>query len=144
MQPTKPKKPNKPTHSTSADTTKAVDSFMADLEHPFKNEVSAIRNAILGVDPSVEEGIKWNAPSFRTTEYFATTNLRVKTGVGLVLHLGAKTRELPADGVVIDDPENLLKWVGKDRALVEFRTAEEVKSKLPALQAVLRQWLKYL
>ena len=33
--------------------------------------------------PGIREGVNWNAPSFRTTEYFATTNLREKDGKDL-------------------------------------------------------------
>jgi hypothetical protein len=128
---------------TSADSTDAVDQFMKALEHPFKKEIAALRSAILAVDPSITEGVKWNAPSFRTKEYFATTNLRAKDGVGLILHLGAKVRDLPKGGVKISDPDGLLKWLGKDRAAVEF-PASELKSKTRALQAVLRQWIEYV
>jgi hypothetical protein len=117
---------------------------MASLAHPHKAEIEALRKLMLGVDPSVQEGIKWNAPSFRTTEYFATTNLRAKSGIGVILHLGAKVRELPAGGVVIDDPKKLLKWLGKDRAMVEFADARQFKSSKAAFQAVLRQWLRYV
>jgi hypothetical protein len=85
--------------------------------HAHKSEIEALRKLMREVDPSVQEGIKWNAPSFRTTEYFATTNLRAKSGISVILHLGAKIRQLPAGGVVIDDPARLLKWLGKDRAL---------------------------
>ena len=83
-----------PAHSTPADTSEAVDKFMATLEHPFKAEIERIRRLMLAVDPGVREGIKWNAPSFRTTEYFATTNLRSRAGVGIILHLGARVREV--------------------------------------------------
>jgi len=107
-------------HQSPADSTAAVDKFMAELVHPFKNEVEAIRTLMLGVDPSIAEGIKWNAPSFRTTEYFATTNLRAKNVIGVILHLGAKAREMPDGGMKINDPKNLLKWLAKDRAAVEF------------------------
>jgi len=62
-------------HTATSDTSEAVDAFMAALDHPFKVEIEAIRQAILGADPRIREGIKWNAPSFRTTEYFATTHL---------------------------------------------------------------------
>ena len=72
---------------------------MATLEHPFKPEIEAIRRLMLGVDPGVREGIKWNSPSFRTTEYFATTNLRSKAGIGVILHLGARVRQLPERAV---------------------------------------------
>lgn len=131
-------------HKKPSDTTQAVDDFMAGLEHPLKSEIETLRRLILGIDPSVAEGIKWNAPSFRTTEYFATTNLRAKVGVGLILHLGAKVRELPDGAVAIDDPGKLLKWLGKDRAMVEFASADELEEKRAALVAVLRQWIKYV
>lgn len=137
-------KPKPPAHNKPADTTQAVDEFMLGLEHPFKSAIETLRKVILGIDPSVAEGIKWNAPSFRTTEYFATTNLRAKVGVGLILHLGAKVRELPDGAVAIDDPGKLLKWLGKDRAMVEFGGESELLEKKAALVAVLRQWIKYV
>ncbi|WP_457445033.1 DUF1801 domain-containing protein [Roseateles sp. P5_E4] len=129
---------------TTADTTAAVDRFMATLDHPFKPEIEALRRAILAVDPSIAEGIKWNAPSWRTSDYFATTHLRSKTGLGLILHLGAKARELPEGGLQITDPAGLLKWLGKDRAQVEFTSAVDFTAKLPALQAVLKGWLRHV
>jgi hypothetical protein len=86
-------------HGSAADTTAAVNEYMRTFAHPFTAEVEILRRAILAADPSISEGVKWNAPSYRTTEYFATTNLRAKVGIGLVLHLGAKVRDLPADGI---------------------------------------------
>jgi hypothetical protein len=129
---------------TAADTRAAVDQFMAALDHPFKAEIETLRRAILAVDPAIAEGIKWNAPSWRTTDYFATTHLRGKAGFSLILHLGAKARALPAGGLAIDDPTGLLKWLGKDRAQVEFGTAADLQAKLPVLQALLRQWITYV
>ncbi|KQV96142.1 DUF1801 domain-containing protein [Pelomonas sp. Root1237] len=124
--------------------TAAVDQFMATLDHPFKAEIEALRQALLALDPSIAEGIKWNAPSWRTSEYFATTHLRSKTGLGLILHLGAKARELPEGGLQITDPAGLLKWLGKDRAQVEFTSAVDFTAKLPALQAVLKGWIRHV
>jgi hypothetical protein len=129
---------------TSSDTNAAVDQFMAVLDHPFRAEIEVLRRAIPDVDPSIAEGIKWNAPSWRTTEYFATTHLRSKAGLGLVLHLGAKARALPAGGLVVSDPTGLLKWLGKDRAQAEFRDSNDLRNKLPALQALLRQWITHV
>ena len=65
--------------SSPADSTRAVDALIAALVHPFRNEVERIRALFLRVDPSIAEGIKWNAPGFRTSESLATTNLRSKT-----------------------------------------------------------------
>ena len=131
-------------HAGKHDNTAAIEAFMATLEHPCKAEIQALRKLILGVDPSVAEGIKWNAPSYRTTEYFATTNLRAKKGIGLILHLGAKVRDLPGGAIAIDDPEKLLTWLGKDRASVEFSGAGELAAKSAALAGVLRQWIRHV
>jgi hypothetical protein len=62
----------------STDTAAAVDAFMATLKHPHKPAIEEVRRVIFGADPSIAEGVKWNAPSFRTTGYFATTHLRAK------------------------------------------------------------------
>ena len=44
--------------------------------------------------------------------------------------------------VIINDPDKLLKWLGKDRAMLEFASADELEGKKPALIAVLRQWIR--
>jgi hypothetical protein len=139
-----PSKAKSPLHATPADTTKAVDDFMAALDHPRKVEIEALRKLILAVDPAIAEGIKWNAPSFRVTEYFATTNLRATAGIGVILHLGAKARDLPPGGIAIADPEGLLRWLGKDRAMVEFADLKTLKAKGEAFRAVLRQWITHV
>ena len=121
-----------------------VATFLASLEHAFKQEILALRQIILDADSRIAEGIKWNAPSFRTTEYFATTHLRSRAGVGIILHLGAGVRKLPAGGVKIDDPTKLLKWLGKDRAMVEFGNSRDLGEKATAFQSVLRQWIEHV
>ena len=131
-------------HKSSADSTLAVDKFMAELMHPFKNEIEAIRGLMLGIDASVTEGIKWNAPSFRTTEYFATTNLRAKNAIGVILHLGAKARDMADGEMKIDDPKKLLKWLAQDRVSVEFADGEALKAQTAAFRAVLRQWIQHV
>lgn len=127
---------------TPADTSEAVDVFMAALEHPHKPAVEALRKVITGADKSIAEGVKWNAPSWRTTEYFATTHLRAKAGIGLILHLGAKVKSGPTPE--IDDPQKLLQWLAKDRALVSFADVAAVKAGAAPLRAVLKQWLKFV
>jgi len=134
----------KPMHSTAADTTAAVDAFMKRLSHPLKAEIEAIRRTIRGAAPGIREGIKWNAPSFRTTEYFATTNLREKAGIGVILHLGAKVRALPAGGLAIADPQKMLKWLAKDRAMIVFRDGKELAARKAAFAALIRQWVRHV
>jgi len=128
----------------SAPAPENVDTFLASLDHPFKPEILALRQIILGADPSIAEGIKWNAPSFRTSEYFATFHLRAKDGVQVILHLGAKTRDDSTSGVSIADPESLLKWLAKDRASVKFRNLKDIDAKGAAFANVIRDWIKHV
>lgn len=128
-------------HQSAADTSAAVDEFMATLEHPAKPAIEAMRRIILRADPRIAEGIKWKSPSFRTSEYFATVNLRAKTGVGVILHFGAKVRQLPADTAAIADPQHLLKWLAPDRAALEFVGLADLMAKESALTAIVRQWI---
>jgi hypothetical protein len=118
-----------------------VDRFMAQLEHPHKPAIEALRWVVRGADPTIAEGIKWNAPSFRTTGYFATTHLRAKQGVGLILHLGAKVRDV--SDFSIDDPAGLLTWLAKDRAMVTFADADDVRNRKAALEHIVRQWIRH-
>ena len=69
----------------------AVAAFLEALDHPLKPEIEAVRKIILGVSPEIREGIKWNAPSFRTTDWFATCNVHAKDKLRLILHFGGES-----------------------------------------------------
>ncbi len=117
----------------------SADAFLAALDHPHKPEILALRQILLGADPSITDGVKWNSLSFRTTEWFATVHLRAKAGVQLILHLGAKIRDTP--GIAIPDPEGLLTWLGKDRASVTFRDGADIEAKRGVFSELIRAWI---
>lgn len=121
-----------------------VDAFVAKAHHPLTAEIEALRTTILGADKSITEGIKWNAPSFRTTEWFATTHLRTKAGIGVILHLGAKTRATAKTGIDIADPTGLLQWLAKDRAMVTFADVKDIKAKQRAFRTLLKEWIAHV
>jgi hypothetical protein len=127
--------------SPEADGTKDVKAFFASLSHPAKRELQLLRKIILGADPSITERIKWKVPSFRTSEYFATLNLRAKDGIQVILHLGAKAGK-SASG--LSDPAGLLQWLGKDRALVTFRDMKDIRGRQRAFEALLRRWIRHV
>jgi hypothetical protein len=135
-----------PKRATKADAPPAndVETFLASFEHPFKAEIIALRQIFLAADPSIADGIKWNAPSFRTSEYFATVNLRAKGGTGIILHFGAKKNAISATGVAIADPDSLLEWLGKDRAMLSFRNMDEIARHKAALTKLIRAWIKHV
>ena len=124
---------------TIAATPETVETFLAAFDHAAKQEVIALRRIILDVDASIAEGIKWNTPSFRTTEYLATFNPRAKQGAQLILHVGAKKNDVASTGVAIPDPDGLLKWLAKDRVSLAFRDMKDVAAKKSAFTALIRQ-----
>ncbi|MFB9069222.1 DUF1801 domain-containing protein [Pseudofulvimonas gallinarii] len=126
-------------HLTAQDTTAAVEAFMARLEHPLKGAIERLRAVILGSDPSIAEGVKWNAPSFRTRDYFATLHLRGK-GVGVVLHCGVKSKP-PAQRLAVQDETRMLDWLALDRAMVRFADEMDVDNRRAPFQCVLRSWV---
>ncbi len=121
-----------------------VEQYLDSLDHPMVAEVRALRAAILAADPAIREEVKWNAPSFYTTEHFATFSLRPGAGVQVVLHRGARKREAPAERLAVPDPLGLLVWKANDRAIATFRDMAAVRAGRDALAGVVRAWLAYV
>jgi hypothetical protein len=138
------KDPGKKAAKQNSSTTDSVEAFVASLDEASKPAVNVLRQIFLAADPGIAEGIKWNVPSFRTSEYFATMNLRVKTGIGVVLHFGAKKSEISRAGVEIPDPASLLVWLAKDRAMITFRDVDDVTARRAALTKLIREWIKHV
>lgn len=128
--PTKPCKP-----------ARDVDAFLEALDHPLKPEIVALRQLLLGADERISEEVKWNAPSFRTSEHFATLHLRSRSAVQLILHLGARPGKVIPAGA-IEGPQGLLKWLGPDRASVSLAGREDLERKSGPLVAIVRQWIE--
>lgn len=131
----------KPSRAIADDS---VEALLATLVHPRKREILALREVILGAHSSIEEGVKWNAPSFRTREWFATIHLRARDGVQVILHLGAKATAASTGGIDIDDPKKMLTWLGKDRATVVFKDLDDLAARRAAFQSLLKQWITYV
>ena len=138
-----------PNPSTSPKPVKAVgpatvEMYLETLDPAVRKLVQEVRTAILAADSRISEGIKWKVASFRTKEYFATVNLRVPEGVGLILHFGAKKNAITTTGVEIPDPASLLHWLGKDRATVTFRDAAQFKRERVAFMKLVREWIRHV
>jgi len=128
-----------------------VEKFLSELEHPLKKELLALRKVILDASPAIAEGFKWNSLSFRTQDWFATINVcgggrpprpKDPPTLRLVLHAGAKVRAKA--GPKVRDPAELLEWLAKDRCIVTFTSAKDLRAKGAPLQAILREWIGQL
>jgi hypothetical protein len=81
----------------------SVEMFLDTLDHPHAAAFRRLRELILGLDPRITEAVKWNAPSFKIDDHFATFKLHPPKDIQLVLHTGAKVK-IPPREFHIDDP----------------------------------------
>ena len=110
--------------------TEKVNEFMAQLDHPFKAEVQAVRDIIKSVNGNITEEIKWNAPSFSYNgEYLVTFNLRAKQHIHLVFH----------NPQIANVKSKLLEGDYKDRRMIYFSDMKDIKAKKAELEKVLKQ-----
>lgn len=138
------KKAMKKTAKKAAESDAAVAAYLRSLKHPLKKEIEAVRLIILGAGPAIGEGIKWRVPSFHTEkDWFATFNVRARDSVQLIFHLGAKTRP-DLRPFQLADPNGLMKWLGKDRAMVTLGSGRDIPANRKALEAIVRAWVKQL
>jgi hypothetical protein len=122
-------------------------TFLAALDHPLRRDYEKVRAAVRAVDPSIQDGVKWNSLSFRTSEWFATVNLRSRDSVQLVFHLGAKARpDAATKGLraAVADPEGLVKWLAKERALVTLGKGKALDARRAAFAAIVRAWIGWV
>jgi hypothetical protein len=130
----------KTAHAAAAD----VDALLEQLVHPGKPIIKALRRVILAADGRIREGVKWNAPSFYTTEHFATFHLRTQEGVQLILHLGATPRPDAALQDALAESSVPLAWKSPDRAIVTFRDLAQVRREQAAFTRLIRQWIEHV
>ena len=97
----------------------------------------------LAADPAITEGVKWNSPSFYCHGWFATISSRKPTQVDVVFYCGAKVRANCTVKEVIDDPERLLTWPSKDRALLSFKSDADFQARLKSFRRITSQWAAY-
>jgi uncharacterized protein YdhG (YjbR/CyaY superfamily) len=113
--------------------TEKVDEFLANLNHPLKAEVEAIRSIITGVDKNIAEEVKWNAPSFNYKgEYLVTFNLRETKRIHLVFH----NPRIP------EVKSALLEGDYKDRRMMYFADMSEIRAKKAELEKILKRLIK--
>jgi hypothetical protein len=117
-------------------------AFLAALDHPLKADIEAVRKLILGADPAIADGVKWNSLSFRHTDWFATVNLRSRDVIQLVMHTGAKAKDNPE--LKIPDESGLLVWLAKDRALATLGAGKSLKANAKAFEAIVKAWMRYV
>ncbi len=109
-----------------------VDEYMRDLDNPLKDVWEEIRDIILGVDPKMEEDIKWSAPTFIYKGNLASFNPRAKKHANLMFHNGA----------LISDPDGVLEGDAKHVRTFRAYNSEDLGNKREGLEKVVENWIK--
>ena len=118
-----------------------VDQFLEALAQPQRDIAAELVSIIRKIKPRLEEGIKWNAPSFKHEgDDRLTLNLSVKDRVRLILHCGAKAGP-KRSSLLIDSESDLLEWASNDRAIMTFTSEDEVRDAKRELTAIIKSWL---
>jgi hypothetical protein len=119
-------------------TDPAVDAWFAELNHPLKAEMQAVREIILNAHPDIAERVKWKSASFYYRPNpkldLGAVHWRAQDCVHLVLvfHSGAM---LP------DRYDGLLEGDYKDRRMARFFSAKDIRLKQTILHAVVNDWV---
>lgn len=120
-----------------------AETFMGRLEHPHKAGIDRLREVIRRIDPRIVEEVKWNAPSFRLEEHFATFKLHPPKSIQLVLHRGAKAAP-PGKALELRDPHGLVKWAAPDRCVITLESSRQAAELAPEVEELVRSWISQL
>ncbi len=118
----------------------SVEEYISSLDHPLKEGVILLCQAIRNACPELTEQIKWNAPSFgRDFDDRITLGVRPAL-LQVVFHRGVNSPD-PA-GFSFYDDSGLIKWAAPDRGIIAFRSVEEVKISLSAVAKISHEWVE--
>lgn len=107
-----------------------VEAWFADLEHPQKETMLAVREVILAADPRVSECVKWSTPTFVFEGNIASFQPKAKRFASLMFHRGS---EIPGS-------YPSLKGSGRLVRTMQFASPSEVEGHKAELTAVVRAW----
>jgi hypothetical protein len=113
------------------------------LSHPYKAGIDRLRGAIKEIDSRIVEEIKWNAPSFKLDDHFATFKLYPPKHIPIVLHTGAKPKTLQR-AFTLDDPYKLLKWPAIDRCVLTLQSSAQAAELEKVVLKMVKEWIRQL
>ncbi len=106
-----------------------VADWMQQLEHPLKAEIDTVRTIIKQSNSSIKERIKWNAPSYYSTEDIVTFNHRATQHVHLIFHHPS----------IVKIKSVLLEGDYKDRRMVYLPDMKAINQNKKELQRIIQE-----
>ena len=120
-----------------------VTTFLDQLNHPFRLEIEQLRNYILTANDNLTETIKWNGPNYSfNNEDRITMRVQPQTKqIQLIFHRGAKKQIQPKKRI-IENKSKLLMWKENDRAIISFKSLQEIEQAETELSKIINEWLQ--
>jgi len=119
-----------------------VTAFLDALNHPMRAEIEELRHVILRTDSGIAENIKWNGPNYTyRNEDRITMKIQPPKQIQLIFHRGVKKLAQP-DSRLIEDESKLLVWKENDRAIVTFKTLDEIRNAQTEIVRIVQKWIK--
>jgi hypothetical protein len=119
-----------------------VSGFLDELNHPFRAEIELLRNYLMTSNNQLTENIKWNGPNY-CIENEDRITMRVQPlakKVQLIFHRGAKKQIQPATKLIAN-PSKLLVWKENDRAIITFKSLDEITNAKSEFVAIVNEWI---
>jgi hypothetical protein len=110
--------------------TPEVDAWFESLDHPLKETMQRVREAILNADTRVDESIKWKSPTFAYKGNLASINPQAKKHISLMFHRGA---EIPGEFPSLEGGGEVARYM-------RFLDPADVGGKAAELAAIVRAW----
>ncbi len=107
-----------------------VSAWLAELEHPLKEVILAVRTVFLQADDRITETIKWKSPTFMYEGNLASIDPKARKHVAVLFHRGA---EIPGE-------HPLLEGEGKLARYARFPDLAAVEAGRGELSAIVRAW----
>lgn len=119
-----------------------VTTFLDELNHPLRAEIEQLRQIILESVNGLEENIKWNGPNYTFNEEDRVTmKIQPPRQIQLIFHRGAKKLEQPKDKLIQTNAKKLL-WKENDRAIMAYKTMEDIKTGSSELTDLVQKWIE--
>ena len=107
-----------------------VSAWLAELEHPLKDVILAVRAVFLGAVVRITETIKWKSPTFMYEGNLASIDPKARKHVAVLFHRGA---EIPGE-------HPLREGEGKMARYARFPDMAAVDAGRDELATVVRAW----
>jgi len=119
-----------------------VTVFLDKQNHPFRMEIEQLRNCILSANNNLTENIKWNGPNYCfDNEDRITMRVQPPTKqVQLIFHRVAKKQEQPKDKLIANKSKMLV-WKENDRAIVTFKSLQDIENGKAELRTIVNEWI---